>query len=145
LEQEPDENLRVADLIQVQRIISNSEQRFERVVGTLFFAGILKERLALLTDRQIGQLVSDCVSNQLGLLDPAMTICEHAAQRLFRSSGGGFTADDIEREQPSCPKCRSGMIHNFGIDEPDFWACDFSGCEYRIPVEESENWRAQQR
>jgi len=135
----------VSDLIEAQRMLSNSDQRFERVVGTLFFAGILKERLALLTDKQIGQLVSDFVSNQLGFLDPAMTICEQAAQRLFRSSGGDFTADDIEREQPSCPKCGSAMIHNFGIDEPDFWACDFSGCGYREPVEESEKWRAPQR
>ncbi len=135
----------MCDLIEVQRIISNSEQPFERVVGTLFFAGILKERLALLTDKQIGQLVSDFVSNQLGFLDPTMTICEHAAQRLFRSSGGDFTADDIEREQPSCPKCGSATIHNFGIDEPDFWGCDFIGCGFRMPVEESENWRARQR
>lgn len=135
----------MTDLIEAQRILSNSEQRFERVVGTLFLAGMLKERLARLTDRQVGQLMFDFVWNQLSVLDPEMTICQHATQRLFRSAGGNFTAEDIEREQPSCPKCGSGMIHNFGIDGPNFWACDFLGCEYRIRVEESENWRAQQR
>jgi len=134
LEQERDEKLRVTDLIEAQRILSNSQQRFERVVGTLFFAGILKERLALLTDKQVGQLVSDVVSNQLGLLDPEMTICEHAAQRLFRSSGGDFTAEDIEREQPSCPKCGSEVIHNFGIDEPDFFECIVLHCGHREPA-----------
>jgi hypothetical protein len=128
------EDISAASLIEMQRRLSNSKRPFERVVGTLFLAGILKERLARLTDRQVGQLMLDLVWNQLGLLDPEMTICQHATQRLFRSTGGNLTAEEIERQEqrPACPMCGSEMIHNFGIDEPDYVECARLDCGLRI-------------
>jgi hypothetical protein len=124
----------VAALIEMQRRLLNSERPFARVVGTLFVAGLLKERLARLTDRQVGQLMLDLVWNQLGVLDPEMTICQHATQRLFRSSGGNLTAEEIEMQEqrPACPMCGSEMVHNFGIDEPDYLECALLDCGLRI-------------
>jgi hypothetical protein len=126
----------VAALIGMQRSLSNSEHPFEQVVGTLFLAGLLNERLARLTDQQIGQLVSDFVSNQLGILDPEMTICEHAALRLFRSSGGNFATKHTQAEGPrdSCPNCGNEMLLHYGIDEPDFLECALLACGYREPA-----------
>jgi len=123
----------VAALIGMQRSLSKSEHPFEQVVGTLFLAGLLNERLARLTDQQIGQLVSDFVSNQVGILDPEMTICEHAALRLFRSSGGTFATRHTEAEGPraSCPNCGNEMLLHYGIDEPDYQECTLLHCGYR--------------
>jgi hypothetical protein len=134
LEPNRTEDIGVAALIDAQCKLANSEGPFEQIVGTLFLAGVLNERLARLTDRQVGQLMFDYVWNSLGVLAPETTICQHATQRLFRSTGGNLTAEDIEREQPSCPKCGSEMIHNFGIDEPDFFECTALHCGYREPA-----------
>ena len=62
-------------LIEEQRRLARSKNPFERVVGSLYMSGILKERLARLTDKQIGQLVFDFVDEQLGVFDPESTIC----------------------------------------------------------------------
>ena len=65
--------------------LTNSPEAYERVVGSLCVAGILTHRLALLSDREIGQLVSDYVWTELPWSSPQMAICEEAAQRLIRS------------------------------------------------------------
>ncbi len=65
----------------MQRRLANSEKLFERLVGTLWAAGMLDERLAQLTDRQIGQLMFDAVADQLSILRPETMIwrSSHAA------------------------------------------------------------------
>lgn len=135
MEQDRDKDIRVFDLIETQRRLSDSEHSFERVVGTLCVAGNLQERLARLNDRQVGQLVFDYVWDQLNLLSPEMTICQHAASRLFRSLGRHLTSADIESQEqrPACPKCGSEMIHNFGIDEPDYFECSLLDCGHKQP------------
>ena len=55
------ESLSILDLIERQSKLTNSGLIFERVVGNLWVAGLLKRRLALLTDRQSGQLLFDHV------------------------------------------------------------------------------------
>ena len=125
LGQAPEPEITVCDLIEIQRMLADSENAFERLVGTLFVAGTLDIRLAKLTDRQIGQLMFDHFRNHLGILLPETTICEHATRRLFRSAGGSLTTEDIkkERQRTACPSCGSEMLHHYGIDEPDFLEC----------------------
>jgi hypothetical protein len=65
--------------------LTNSPEPYERVVGALCVTGILTKRLAQLSDREIGQLVSDYVLTELPWSSPQMAICEEAAQRLSRS------------------------------------------------------------
>jgi hypothetical protein len=129
-----EEEISVESLIEEQRRLARSKSPCERVVGSLYMSGILKERLARLTDKQIGQLVFDFVDEQLGVFDPETTICRHATLRLFRSSGGHLTVGEIERQEqrPACPKCGSEMIRHFGIDEPDFLKCALLDCGLRI-------------
>ena len=76
----------VEGLIEEQRRLSASENAFERVVGTLCVAGLLKRRLAGLTNAAVGQLMCDLVLDELALFSPAMTICQVATERLRHSS-----------------------------------------------------------
>jgi hypothetical protein len=94
---------------------------------------MLDMHLAQLTDRQIGQLMFDHFENDLGILQPEMTICTQAIQRLFRSAGGGLRTEDIEsqRQRPACPKCRNETLRHYGIDEPDFLECVFLSCGHK--------------
>ncbi len=91
-----DEDVTVGELIEIQRRLARAESAFESVVGTLWAAGTLQKRLAGLTDRQIGQLLSDVVGEISSVFGPEMTICQHAALRLFRSAAERLTAQDIE-------------------------------------------------
>ena len=79
--QDPEEDFTVCGLIEMQRRLANSEKLFERLVGTLWAAGMLDERLAQLMDRQIGQLMFDAVADQLSILRPETMIwrSSHAA------------------------------------------------------------------
>ena len=79
--QAPEQEIMVCDLIEIQRMLANAEHPFERLVGTLFVAGMLDMRLAKLTDRQIGQLMFDAVADQLSILRPETMIwrSSHAA------------------------------------------------------------------
>jgi len=81
LAQDSEEDVTVCGLIEMQRRLANSEKLFERLVGTLWAAGMLDERLAQLTDRQIGQLMFDAVADQLSILRPETMIwrSSHAA------------------------------------------------------------------
>lgn len=76
----------VQDLIEAQHKLSASANPFERVVGSLFAAGLLKERLSALKDHEIGQLMFDYVWNDMNIFGPEMTICEVATERLLDSS-----------------------------------------------------------
>ena len=78
--------LEIEDLIELQRRLMHSENRFERVIGTLCVAGLLKERLEAVSDRAVGQLMFDYVWNDMNALSPELTICEVATDRLLNSS-----------------------------------------------------------
>jgi hypothetical protein len=65
--------------------LTNSRKTYERVVGSLCVAGILTKHLAQLSDKEMGQLVSDYVWTELPWSSPQMAICEVAAQRLSRT------------------------------------------------------------
>ena len=79
--QTPEPEITVCGLIEIQRILADSENPFERLVGALFVAGTLDIRLAKFTDRQIGQLMFDAVADQLSILRPETMIwrSSHAA------------------------------------------------------------------
>jgi len=133
LGQGSEQDATVIDLIEIQRLLAHSNNPFERLVGTLLVAGLLDMRLAQLTDRQIGQLMFDHFGNDLGILLPETTICDHATRRLFRSAGGSLTTEDMEkqRQRPACPKCGGEMLLHYGIDEPDFVECVLLSCRHK--------------
>ncbi|PYV62971.1 MAG: hypothetical protein DMG97_38975 [Acidobacteria bacterium] len=143
LGQTPEQEITVCDFIEIQRMLADSENSFERLIGTLFVAGALDIRLAKLTDRQIGQLLFDHFRNHLGILLPETTICDHATRRLFRSTNGTFTAGDIEKQQQrlACPRCGNEMVLRYGIDEPDFLECVLLNCGHKelLNTAEKEN------
>ena len=80
------ESMSVEGLIGLQRTLSLSRNPFERVVGALLVSGLLKERLAELTDQAIAQLMVDYVWLDMNAFGPETTICEVATQRLLHSS-----------------------------------------------------------
>ena len=119
----PDDDFGVHALIEAQRRVANSKKLSDRFLGAVRLAGLLRKRLAMLTDRQIGQLVSDVVADELRVLGPEMEICEHAVRRLFRSAGGSWAKDDksaMDEDTPPCPACGSETIYHVGIDESDY-------------------------
>jgi hypothetical protein len=133
LEQDSEEDVTVSRLIEIQRMLAESEDPFERLVGVLWAAGMLGERLAQLTDRQVGQLMFDVVEDQLSILRPETMICNQATRRLFRSEGGKLTTENIDREKQrlACPKCGNETLRHYGIDEQDFLECVLSKSGYK--------------
>ena len=81
-----EEGISVEGLIDTQRRLSASKNPFERVIGTLCVAGLLKRRLAALSDAAVGQLMFDYVWNDIHVFSPELTICEVATDRLLHSS-----------------------------------------------------------
>jgi hypothetical protein len=81
-----EEKMAVEGLIEEQRRLSASKNPFERVVGTLCVAGLLKQRLAVLRDESVGQLMLDHVWSELNLLGPESVIVEIASERLLHPS-----------------------------------------------------------
>ena len=77
------QEISVEDLIVEQRRLSASKNPFDRVVGTLCLAGLLKRRLAALTDAAVGQLMFNHVCNEMNVFSPELTICEVATERLL--------------------------------------------------------------
>jgi hypothetical protein len=59
---------------------------FERVIGSLLVAGLLKQRLALLPNEAVGQLMFDVVWNVMDAFSPELAICQVATERLLNSS-----------------------------------------------------------
>src|ERR1035438_4957093 len=90
-----EEEISLGVLIEEQRSLAHSKNPFERVVGTLCLASLLKERLAALPDAAVGQLMSRYVLDDLNLLGPESVIVEIASERL------------IEKRETSlvCPEC----------------------------------------
>ena len=80
------EEISVGGLIEEQRRLARSKTFFEKVVGTLCVAALLKERLAALPDEAVGQLMLDKVCNEMSVFSPELTICEVATERLIHSS-----------------------------------------------------------
>src|ERR1700687_2163163 len=118
------DTITVCELIETQRRLANSEHPFERLVAVFFTAGMLDERLAQLSDRQVGQLMVDYAGHDFGIAQPEMKICSQAIRRLFRSAGGSLTEEPmLQQEQPTCPDCGNEMFLHFGIEEPDFYQC----------------------
>jgi hypothetical protein len=98
-----DKEIGLADLIQEQRSLTRSKNPFERVVGSLSIGAILKERLVVLPNSKISQLMTDHIWCQMNLLGPESVIAEIASERL------------IEKYEASlvCPECGS-----------EFWRAD---------------------
>lgn len=98
----------VEDLIVEQRRLSVSQNPFERVVGSLLASGLLKQKLAVLPDEAVGQLMFDHVWSELNLLGPESVIVEIASERL-RESGIAMVprATRVEKYETSqvCPEC----------------------------------------
>ena len=91
----------------------------------------LTDRLNELRDRQIGQLLFDFCWPELYVGGPELIIVTHAIDRLRRSTGGVITKEEAQENlgpQPVCPKCGNEMFLHYGIDEPDFWLCDYMSC-----------------
>ena len=84
--QSGEEEISVVGLIEEQRRLSASKNCFERVVGSLVASGLLKQRLAALTDAAVGQLMFDYVCDEMNVFDPELTICQEACERLLRPS-----------------------------------------------------------
>ncbi len=76
-------DISVEGLIEAERRLSLSRNSFERVIGTLCVAGMLKKRLAALSDTMIGQLMSTYVLDDMNVLSPELTICQVASERLL--------------------------------------------------------------
>ena len=106
---------------------------FERLVGVLLLAGLLGQRMAEPTDRQVAQLLLDYCGNDVGMLLPETVIHRHATRRLLRSAGGRITAKELKEQRPgaTCPRCGSEMLPHVGIDEPDFSQCVLVECGYK--------------
>ena len=87
-------------LIEEQRRLACSENPFERVIGSLLVAGLLKQKLALLSNEAVGRLMFDFVWNVIDVSSPELTICQEATERLI-GSGGGRPNDDKSMEPGS--------------------------------------------
>ena len=77
------QEISVEDLIVEQRRLSASKNPFDRVVGTLCLAGLLRQKLAALTDAAVGQLMFNHVCNEMNVFSPELTICEVATERFL--------------------------------------------------------------
>lgn len=100
------ESMSVEGLIGLQRTLSLSRNPFERVIGALCVAGILKARLAVLPDEAVGQLMVDHVT-ELNLLGPESVIVEVASERLREGTAITPMAVQVEKCETSlvCPEC----------------------------------------
>jgi hypothetical protein len=100
----------------------------------------LTDRLDGLSDRQIAQLLFDVCWAECYFPSPEAAIVTQAVDRLRRSTGGVLTeeeAQDDPKQRPVCPKCGTDEMYlHYGIDEPDFWRCDYVDCYHKIYVEE---------
>jgi hypothetical protein len=81
-----EEDISIKALIDAQRRFSVSRNSFERIVGSLCMAGLLKKELSMLPDKAIGQLLFNFVLDELNLLSPETMICQVATERLINSS-----------------------------------------------------------
>ena len=82
------ETMSIEGLIRLQRMLARSRNPFERVVASFCVAGLLRQRLGALPNQAVGQLMFDCVWNELNLLSPEMAICSEATERLLEHELG---------------------------------------------------------
>jgi hypothetical protein len=80
------EETSIQGLIEQQRRIACSENPFERVFGSLLVAVLLKQKIALLSNEAVGQLMFDVVWNVIDISSPELAICQVATERLLNSS-----------------------------------------------------------
>jgi hypothetical protein len=127
----------VRALIQTHRRLGRPKNGFVRQVGTVLATSALEKRLTGLSDRQIGQLMADEVGQGFPLFQPETVIWQQAIHRLFRSSNGAFSSEEIASQQrhPPCPRCGNDMLLHYGIEAPDFYECTFLSCGYKQFVE----------
>jgi len=119
-------------LIKRQRKLGESPLLIDRLTA-MVLGGALGDRLNGLSDRQIGQLLFDFCWPELYVDGPELIIVTQAIDRLRRSTGGAVTneeAQDNQKQQPVCPKCGNERFLHYGIDEPDFWRCDWVDCRH---------------
>jgi hypothetical protein len=120
-------------LIERQRKLGESPRPIDRLRAVVLGAA-LSDRLNGLSDRQIGQLLFDFCWPELYVDGPEPTIVTQAIDRLRRSTGGAVTneeAQDNLKQRLVCPKCGNEMFLRYGIDEPDFWLCDYVDCLHK--------------
>jgi len=80
------EETSIEALIEQQRRLASSKNPFERVIGSLLVAGLLKQRLALLPNETVGRLMFSVVWNVMDVFSPELAICQVATERLLNSS-----------------------------------------------------------
>src|ERR1039458_5799799 len=133
-----DEPRSTRDLIERQRKLGESPLLIDRLTA-MVLGGALGDRLNGLSDRQIGQLLFDFCWPELYVDGPELIIVTQAIDRLRRSTGGAVTneeAQESRKQRPVCPKCGNEMFLHYGINEPDFWRCDYVSCRRRRYVGE---------
>ena len=121
------------DIIRRQQELSESPRPIDRLRAVVL-GGALGDRLNGLSDRQIGQLLFDFCWPELYVDGPELIIVTQAIDRLRRSTGGMITKEEVQeslKQQPFCPKCGNEMFLHYGIDEPDFWLCDYVACQHK--------------
>ena len=121
------------DIIKRQRKLTESPRPIDRLRAVVLGAA-LGDRLNELSDRQIGQLLFDFCWPELYVDGPELIIVTQAIDRLRRSRGGVITNEEPQenlKQQPVCPRCGNEMFLHYGIDEPDFWLCDYVACRHK--------------
>jgi hypothetical protein len=117
-------------LIKRQRKLGESPRPIDQLRAVVLGAA-LSDRLNGLSDRQIGQLLFDFCWPEFYVDGPELIIVTQAIDRLRRSPGRAVTneeAQDNLKQRPLCRKCGNEMFLHYGIDEPDFWLCDWVDC-----------------
>jgi hypothetical protein len=128
-----DEPKNIRNLIERLRKLGESPRPLDHLRAVVVDRA-LTDRLNELRDRQIGQLLFDFCWAAFYLASPELTIVTQAIDRLRRSTGGVITneeAQDNLKQQPVCPNCGNEMFLHYGIDEPDFWLCDWVDCRHK--------------
>ena len=90
-----EEEVSVERRIEEQRRLAHSKNPFERVVGALCLAGLLKEKLSAFTDVAVGRLMFAYVWSQLGIFGPELAICQVASERLLGRPAQAGKEDEL--------------------------------------------------
>ena len=134
-----DEPNSIRNLIERLRKLHESLRPRDRLYA-IVVDSTLTDRLNELSDRQIGQLLFDVCWAECYVVSPEATIVTQAIDRLRRSTGGVLTEEEAQdelKQRPVCPKCGiDEMYLHYGIDEPDFWRCDYCSCHHKIYIGE---------